>query len=58
MLILMGHHVQTKTERVKIACMLLEFGAKIDQRNQKGQQAIDLADAEVKTAVLQHAEAV
>jgi ankyrin repeat protein len=54
----MGQRVQTKTERVKIACMLLEFGAKLDQRNKKGQQAIDLADAEVKTAVLQHAEVV
>ncbi|XP_061196628.1 E3 ubiquitin-protein ligase MIB2-like [Saccostrea echinata] len=59
LLILMGHQVQTKTERVKIACMLIEFGAKIDQRNKKGQQAIDLAtEADVKAAVQQHADAV
>lgn len=57
-LILMGHRVQTKTERVKIACMLLEFGAKLDQRNKKGQQAIDLAETDVKSAVQQHANDV
>lgn len=57
-LILMGHRVQTKTERVKIACMLLEFGAKLDQRNKKGQQAIDLAETDVKSAVKQHANDV
>lgn len=54
----MGHRVQTKTERVKIACMLLEFGAKLDQRNKKGQQAIDLAETDVKSAVQQHADDV
>lgn len=54
----MGHRVQTKTERVKIACMLLEFGAKLDQRNKKGQQAIDLAETDVKSAVQQHANDV
>lgn len=54
----MGHRVQTKTERVKIACMLLEFGAKLDQRNKKGQQAIDLAETDVKSAVQQHAHDV
>lgn len=57
-LVLMGHRVQTKTERVKIACMLLEFGAKLDQRNKKGQQAIDLAETDVKSAVQQHADDV
>lgn len=55
---MMGHRVQTKTERVKIACMLLEFGAKLDQRNKKGQQAIDLAETDVKSAVQQHADDV
>lgn len=54
----MGHRVQTKTERVKIACMLLEFGAKLDHRNKKGQQAIDLAETDVKSAVQQHADDV
>lgn len=57
-MLLMGHHVQTKTERVKIACMLIEFGAKIDLINKKGKQAIDLAEDDVKSAVQKHADSV
>lgn len=57
-MLLMGHHVQTKTERVKIACMLIEFGAKIDLINKNGKQAIDLAEDDVKSAVQKHADSV
>lgn len=47
----MGYCVQIKMERVKIVCMLFEFGVKFDQRNKKGQQVIDFVEIDVKLVV-------
>ena len=54
---LMGGRVNDKAERIKIATLLVEFGAKIDTRNKSGKQAIDLADdREIKEAVMKVAD--